>query len=90
MKHLTVDEIIGFVTLSSTDAASLRLASDVTAHIRACAACMRKVQAYQLVYDRLEASFPGDRRQRRASASSALRKKRFFVADDDDEAGAKA
>ena len=81
MRHLTVDEIIGFVTLSSLDAASLRLASDVTAHIRGCAECMRKVQAYQLVYDKLESAFPGDRRQMRTHAPSALRRKRLSDGD---------
>lgn len=90
MRHLTADEIIGFVTLSSADAASLRLASDVTAHIRQCGECMRKVQAYQLVYDNLEAAFPGDRRSTRAPAAATLRRKRLPDIDDTGETGARS
>lgn len=53
MKHLTVDEIIDFVSLDKVDAKSLTKASYVNSHIRSCAQCLRKVRAFQTVYDEL-------------------------------------
>ena len=54
MKHLTVDRITEFVNIRKLDAAALELAAEVTAHIRACPDCLRKVRACQLVADGLQ------------------------------------
>ena len=54
MKHVTVDEIIDFVSLERPDARSLENASKVTAHICECSECLKKVKAFQLVYEEFE------------------------------------
>ena len=51
MKHLTVDEIIDFVSFNTIHPGTLEKAAAVTTHIRGCSACMRRVRAFQLVYD---------------------------------------
>ena len=52
MDHLTIDEIIDFVTSENiTD--SLALASRVNGHILRCQKCFNKVRAFQNVYDGL-------------------------------------
>ena len=51
MMHLTVDEMIDFVSFNKMDNESLALAAKVNAHIFECNACRKKVEAFQLVYD---------------------------------------
>lgn len=51
MKHLTIDRIIDFVSISEMDKASLELSFFVNEHIRECEECLEKVRAYQDVYD---------------------------------------
>ena len=51
MKHLTVDEIISFVSINKLDDESLELAAKVNAHIWECGGCRNRVDAYQTVYD---------------------------------------
>lgn len=51
MKHLTIDEIIDFVSFNKLDSKSLELAARVNAHIFKCATCREKVEAFQIVYD---------------------------------------
>ena len=53
MKHLTVDEFIDFVSMSRIDERSLLLASKVNTHIGECESCLRKLRAYQLVFDEM-------------------------------------
>lgn len=53
MKHLTVDEMIDFVSINKLDDESLKLASVVSAHILQCDICRKKVEAFQIVYDEL-------------------------------------
>lgn len=53
MTHLTVDEIIDFVSISKMDIGSMELASRVNTHIRGCDDCLKKVRAFQLIYDEL-------------------------------------
>lgn len=55
MKHLTVDEIIDFVSFEKMDNESLANASKVNTHIISCASCLKKVRAFQAVYDELTA-----------------------------------
>lgn len=51
MEHLTVDEIIDFVSLNTVDEESMKLISKVNGHIIECAECRKKVRAFQDVYD---------------------------------------
>lgn len=53
MKHLTIDEMIDFVSFDKPDEESLELAAKVNAHIFKCDACREKVEAFQTVYDEL-------------------------------------
>ena len=51
MKHLTVDEIIDFVSFDAVNEKTLSLASTVNAHIVECDDCRKKVEAFQTVFD---------------------------------------
>ncbi len=53
MNHLTVDEIINFVSSDRLDVDSVANAVRVNTHIRSCGECMSKVRAYQAVYGEL-------------------------------------
>ena len=69
MEHLTIEEIIEFVSFEKMDAESLKLASRVNAHIRSCPSCMRKVRAFQLVMEELSCM------GKRATCKSVARQK---------------
>ena len=51
MKHLTVDEMTRFVSLTELNADALMLSATVNGHIRKCEKCLKRVQAFQAVYD---------------------------------------
>ena len=51
MRHLTTDEIVDFVSMNQINGETLKLASTVNTHIGRCEKCLRKVRAFQLVYD---------------------------------------
>ena len=51
MKHITVDEIIRFVSLTELNDEAVALAADVNAHIAGCDKCLELVNAFQLIYD---------------------------------------
>lgn len=51
MRHLTTDKIIDFVSMNQINSETLKLASTVNTHIGKCEKCLRKVRAFQLVYD---------------------------------------
>lgn len=53
MKHLTVEEMIDFVSFNKLDNEFLSLASKVNTHILRCDECREKVTAFQMVYDEL-------------------------------------
>ena len=53
MKHLSVDEMINFVSFDKLDGEALAAASKASAHILKCGACRKKITAYQTVYDEL-------------------------------------
>ncbi len=57
MKHLSVEEIIKYVTASKLDSQTLDLLSDVNAHVRECEVCREKVQAFQTMSDQLYDSY---------------------------------
>ncbi len=61
MDHLSVDEIIGFVTAEELTEQSVKLIDRVNSHICVCSKCLETVQAFQLIYDEfLEMSVNGD------------------------------
>ena len=51
MNHLTLDEIIDFVSLTEINDETLQLLGKVNAHIAQCKECRELVRAYQLVYE---------------------------------------
>ena len=54
MKHVTAEEMIDFVSFDRIDPQTLANASAVTTHIRTCSACLRRVNAFQMIYDELK------------------------------------
>ena len=56
MKHLTVEELIDFVSARQLDADYLSLAARVTEHVRRCDSCLGRLNAFQLVSDGLKGS----------------------------------
>ena len=51
MKHLTVDQIIDFVSITKLDNESIELFATVNGHIRQCEKCLELVRAFQNIYD---------------------------------------
>lgn len=51
MRHLTVEEIIDFVSIREWTDASLALIARVNGHIRSCDACLKRVQAFRLIHE---------------------------------------
>ena len=51
MLHLTVDEIIEFVSVENLSDEAINVIAKVNTHISKCDECREKVQAYQRVYD---------------------------------------
>lgn len=51
MKHLTVDEMIDFVSLTELNADALMLSATVNGHIRQCEQCLNHVRAFQMIHD---------------------------------------
>ena len=54
MKHLMVEKIIEFVSAETFNDSFVKLASEVTTHIRECEKCRNKVRAFQTVYDEMK------------------------------------
>ena len=50
-EHLTVEEMIDFVSINKLDEKSVSLAAKVNAHMMQCSECRKTVAAYQTVYD---------------------------------------
>ena len=53
MTHLTVEEIIEFVSFDTLSEDTMALSTKVNEHIRSCSTCLEKVSAFQMVYDEL-------------------------------------
>lgn len=53
MTHLTVEEMINFVSFDKISNETTALASKVNSHICSCGECFEKVAAFQDVYDEL-------------------------------------
>ena len=51
MNHLTVDDIINFVSLSEMNEEAVELSAAVNGHIRKCGKCLELVRAFQMIYD---------------------------------------
>ncbi len=51
MKHLTVDEIINFVSLTELNSEAIELSATVNGHIRNCENCLKLVSSFQMIYD---------------------------------------
>ncbi len=51
MKHLTVDEIIEFVSLTELNGEAINISASVNGHIRECEKCLKLVRAFQTIYD---------------------------------------
>ena len=51
MKHLTVDEIIRFVSSDRLNDETLNLSLSVNEHIRKCERCRKLVKAFLMIYD---------------------------------------
>lgn len=51
MNHLTVEDIINFVSLTELNSEALELCATVNSHIRKCEKCLKLVRAFQTIYD---------------------------------------
>ena len=58
MQHLTVDQIIDFVSLTKLDKEAAALSAAVNGHVRVCAKCLERVKAFQEIYDVFSLSAP--------------------------------
>ena len=57
MDHLTVDEIIGYVTGVDVDGETRKDIAKINVHIIKCEECLRKVRAMQVISEGLEAEY---------------------------------
>lgn len=53
MDHLTIEEMLEFVTMKKLDERTLKLASRVNAHILRCDECLEQVKELQVIYEEL-------------------------------------
>lgn len=51
MNHLTIDEILDFVTLTELNKDTVELAATVNGHIGKCKECLETVRSFQIIYD---------------------------------------
>ena len=51
MKHLTVEQIVEFVSLTTINDKAVALSAAVNGHIRHCGRCFDKVCAFQAIHD---------------------------------------
>ncbi len=76
-----MEEIIDYVSMTTLDAASLRLATAVNTHIGQCETCLKTVQAFQTVYDAmLQTPAQKDNQKDPASLKDALRQRALRTA----------
>lgn len=54
MEHLSVEEIIKYVTANKVDSETLNLLSKVNGHIRNCPTCREKISAYECINEELK------------------------------------
>ena len=53
MEHLSIEEIIKYVTSSKVNIETLDLLSKVNGHIRNCPSCKEKVDSYENINDEI-------------------------------------
>lgn len=51
MKHLTVDEIIDFISLTELNRDSIKLCATVNAHLCECDKCLELTKAFKAIHD---------------------------------------
>lgn len=51
MKHLKIEQIIDFVSLTQFDPEAVALSATVNGHIRRCQKCLRMAKAFQMIHD---------------------------------------
>lgn len=56
MDHLTVDQIIEFVSMDELNERTAALSVSVNGHIRRCGQCRRTVRAFQMIHDEFSRS----------------------------------
>lgn len=54
MRHLTVEEIIDFISVQGWSEASVTLINRVNGHICNCDACLKRVQAFDLIHEEFQ------------------------------------
>lgn len=54
LEHLSIDEIINYITANKVNMETLDLLSKVNGHIRTCCECREKVLAFETVNDELK------------------------------------
>ena len=54
MKHLSVEEMIDFVSFDKLNSESLEFAAKINAHIFNCDECRKKIEAFQTLDDQFE------------------------------------
>ena len=59
MKHLTVDAMIDFVSLTELNREAIELSTVVNGQIRTCRTCRERVKAFQVIFDELHREFTG-------------------------------
>lgn len=60
MKHLTVDEIIRFVSLRKLDKEAMELCAAVNGHICQCPKCFKTVRAFQMLADQFSGTYSAE------------------------------
>ena len=55
MNHLSVDEMILFVSMTEMTQENMTLAASVNGHIRQCKDCRQRIDGFQTIYDELTA-----------------------------------
>lgn len=60
MNHLTVDEIIEFVSSNDLNDEAFLLINKVNEHIRECQECLELVQSFQMIYDEFSEMCSGE------------------------------
>ncbi len=51
MKHLDIEEMMEYVSMTELNEETVALAARVTEHIRGCDDCLQAVRAFQTLYD---------------------------------------
>lgn len=75
MTHLTVEEIIDFVSINVLTPENIPLTQKVNGHIRTCKECLEKVRAFQDIHDEMM----------RIANSGGIRKNMYQIVAEDEK-----